>query len=157
MAIEQGFAIFALVVLWFFPEKIGILFASDDTSGFITLFEDNLGGHAPLLSVALATLILRNWLLISTKQWTPLLRWADVGIALLWIVMFSRMLTGESFVIDDPALHQNGDLSPDALEFFSDYILTYAWTVIRIIIVGLLINDVVQLIKKLPRLFDKEA
>jgi hypothetical protein len=155
LAIEQGFAILALVLLWIFPEKIGILFMSNDTSGFITLFKSNLGGHAPLLSVALAALVLRNWVLISKKQWTPPLRLAEVVILLLWIVLYYRMLVGESFVIDDPAFHQNGDLSPDALDFFSDYILVYAWTVIRLIIAGALIHDAIQLIKRLGQLVKK--
>jgi hypothetical protein len=103
VAIRICFLIAAIVLFNAFPQWIGTYRNLDDVSSFVPLLAPEFQAHMPALNVWWALALTLNLLLLGLRRWTPVTRWADLGLTVFGMIILTNMLAGPPILAAHPA------------------------------------------------------
>ncbi len=91
----------ALVVVNFFPDRIGSFVTIGEQSGWVPLLGPAFNQHLWLLNLALGLDLLLNLVVWRQGRWQLMTRWLDFATTLIWVFFLFRLATGPSIVEPD--------------------------------------------------------
>ena len=96
-----GLGIWTLLLLLFnfFPEKIGAVVSSGGHTQFVPLLGPGFASLLPLMNLYLIAALVLGFFLFRFKRWNPVTRWADFGIQVILVTLFSRLLATDQVMV----------------------------------------------------------
>jgi hypothetical protein len=88
----------ALVLFNAFPEWIGVLVSADDLASFVPLLTPAFQVYLPWLNIWWGLALCLAYAKLFYGRWTMTLRWADLGLCVLRILVLARFLLGGPIV-----------------------------------------------------------
>jgi hypothetical protein len=83
-----------IVLLNAFPEKVGYVVSATDPESFVPMLAPEFQAHLPLLNVWLSLALALALARLAYGRWTVSLRWADLGLRLVGIVVLASLVFG---------------------------------------------------------------
>ena len=96
-----GLGIWILLLLLFnyFPEKIGAMVSSGGHTQFVPLLGPGFASLLPLMNLYLIAALVLGFFLFRFKRWNQVTRWADFGIQVILVTLFSRLLATDQVMV----------------------------------------------------------
>lgn len=130
------FIVLILIILNFFPDKIGIYYGASARSNweFVPIFKDGiLAKFIPLWSILLLLKLTLNVLLIKDGRWRKSTRIFNVLILIGNIIVFAMLITRQDFIninailMKNPSLEQELGSVINIFEKFFRYVLIFSF------------------------------
>ena len=102
-----------LVVFNSFPHRVGFWVSATDSSSFVPILAPEFAAHMAYLNALWAFGLAVAVAKVIYGRWTPLLRFADLGVGLLTIYALFRMITGGPLI--DPSVTWGAHIDLDWL------------------------------------------
>ena len=99
--VKLAFLGLALVVVNFFPDRIGSFVTIGEQSGWVPLLGTAFNQHLWLLNLALGLDLFLNLVVWRQGRWRLKTRWLDFGTTLIWVFFLFSLTTGPSIVEPD--------------------------------------------------------
>jgi len=94
LIVEMGCLIALIVLFNGFPDRIGILISATDPHSFYPLLAPGFQGHVPWLTLWWGLALCLAVIKFAYNRWTVALRWANLGLNILGMVVLGRLLLG---------------------------------------------------------------
>jgi len=115
--VQIVFAVAFMVVINFFPQLIGISYYTEGGWQHISALTPAFSSYLLPLNLLLGLDILLNLVLLRQGEWSPMTRWAKVGLSLFGIAILIAMISGSPVAYlspeeMEPYAGQDFDLGP---------------------------------------------
>jgi hypothetical protein len=104
----------AIVLFNFFPDRVGTIHSLDQPSSFVPLLAPEFQGYLPVLNAWWGLALALNLAHLGYRRWTPLKRWADLGLTVFGLAILANMLSGPPIL----AVHPESALPEELLRPF---------------------------------------
>ena len=94
LIVEMGCLIALIVLFNTSPNRIGILISATDPHSFYPLLAPGLQVHVPWLTLWWGLALSLAVIKFAYNRWTVALRWANLGLNILGMVVLGRLLRG---------------------------------------------------------------
>ena len=94
LVVEMGCLIALIVLFNAFPNRIGILISATDPHSFYPLLAPGFQVHVPWLTLWWGLALSLAVIKFAYNRWTVALRWANLGLNILGMVVLGRLLLG---------------------------------------------------------------
>lgn len=153
--VKLAFLGLALVVVNFFPDRMGAFVTIGEQSGWVPLTGPAFNQNLWLLNLALGLDLLLNLVVWRKGRWRPKTRWLDFGTTLIWVLLLYRLVTGPAILEPDPEWMIAHGWSSEAVsryvELVDELLSGLAHVGLRIGLVAALVGAAVQLFKLIKR------
>jgi len=155
------FSIIVILIFNFYPQVIGINFASDfgwflGVGGYVVsipLLSDTFFSYLPWLNLLWGLNIILNLVLLRRRHWQPTTRWFAIGMELAGVVLAIMMLTGPSLVgITAPELARAAHMPIEA----AGVLVTMINQLVTILLLLIIILNSIDIVKSIYRLVRKK-
>jgi hypothetical protein len=149
LVVETAVTIAILLLLNFFPQRVGIYFFHDSEGGFVPMLGADYTTYLLGLNLWWVLSILLNLFVLRQGHWQRITRWAELGVNIIGVFVLYQIFSAGNFF----------GLNPAWTSVMSDYALTVAesltplFTVLTKGIVGLiLLITVIEVFQQLYKL-----
>lgn len=144
-----------LVVVNFYPERIGSMLTVGEQSGWVPLLGPTFDRHLWLLNLALGLDLILNLVVWRQGRWQLKTRWLDFATTLIWVLLLYRLVTGPSIVEPDAewmiAHGWSSEAAADYVRLIDEILSGLVAMALKIGLVGAVVGTVVQLFGLLKR------
>jgi len=152
---EVAVIILVAILFNFFSHRVGAFGLHNGQPWFLPLLSATFGTYLPWWNLYWMLTIGLNFALLAQRHWTPLTRWAEIGLLIFSGIIVLYMLLGPPILGLNPDYLAQADVTANAIQLTEEILLPILQTILDIFLILHLIGKCIKLLVKLFRLLGK--